>query len=530
MTTPQAQPPSPDDAARQQQEQVGTAIKNVKWIWAGLVIGIVVSFFMAPFVVRSLGPVYYGIWTLLNQVTGYLWLFDFGVRESVIKYVAQYQESGEHDELNSTVHAAVTLYSIICGVVVLAVGGLAFALPYFFNIPADSVGTARLTLIITGSTIALGFVFNVYAGVLMGLQRFYLVDRMGIVLTIPRTILIVTLLSAGYGVVALALITFLVSLAGNFIVYYFCRVHLPYLSFRFARPRREDLDRIIGYGKYVLVNNVGEKLVYASDGLVIGVFLPVASLTYFAIAGSLVGYLKSFVVAMASILNPMSSAMDSKKDDASLRALFLTSAKAAVLVGLPVCIGFIVLGQRFISLWMGPSFGPTAGQILVVLATAHMIGLPYYTITAVLYGLAKHRIVAWLRFAEAIANLTLSIVLVRMWGLIGVAVGTMIPHVVIAAIVLPAAVPKLLPVKLRDYYSSTYVKPLLASTPYWLVCLAIERYLAPSSLVTFIAAGVASLPFYLVPCWFLALSAAERQAVLGRIRRTRTPMPAVQPI
>ena len=45
-----------------------------------LLVNTVISFVLAPIVVTHLGSVYYGIWSLLMQFTGYLWLFDFGVR------------------------------------------------------------------------------------------------------------------------------------------------------------------------------------------------------------------------------------------------------------------------------------------------------------------------------------------------------------------------------------------------------------------------------------------------------------------
>src|SRR5512134_674446 len=85
-------------------------VKNITSTWASLLANVLVSFFLTPFIVGSLGNVYYGIWALVTQFTGYLWLFDFGVRESVIKYVAQYHASGEREELSSTVQGAVSLY------------------------------------------------------------------------------------------------------------------------------------------------------------------------------------------------------------------------------------------------------------------------------------------------------------------------------------------------------------------------------------------------------------------------------------
>ncbi len=495
-----------------------SAVKNVTSIWAGLVVNIGLSFFLAPFIVRSLGNVYYGIWALLSQFTGYLWLFDFGVRESVIKHVAQYHAADQKEALAETVHAAVSLYSVISLLAMVAVGGMTWALPHVFNIPPEAIGTARITLFIVGATIAQGFVFNVYVGVLMGIQRFYLVDRMGIVFSVLRSALVVVLLSAGYGLVTFAIVHFVLNTVSNLLVYGFCRAHLPYLAFRFARPRGAEVRRIVDYGKYVLLNNIGEKLVYASDKLVVGMFLPISMLTYYAIAGNLIGYLKAFISAMASVLNPMASALDSKNDLESLKVLFLRASKAAVIAGLPVCIGFIILGERFVTLWMGPEFGARSAPVLAVLGVAHLVGLPYFTITGALYGIAKHRVTAYARFFEAVANVSLSVILVQWYGLIGVAIGTLIPQVIIAAGILPAALPKLLPISLREYYVSTYVRPFLSSVPFWFACVAVDR-LVPTNLLTFFAYGAVALPAYVVPCWFVALSPDDRQMITKRLTR-----------
>lgn len=501
------------------QQEIQTAFKNVSWIWLGLAVNIGISFFLAPFVVRGLGNVYYGVWTLINQFTGYLWLLDFGVRESVVKYVAQHHAVEEKEELASVVHAAVSLYAIIGALVILAVGVMTAALPYVFNIPADSITAARITLMMVGLTIAQGFVFNVYVGVLMGLQKFYLVDRLGVFFAVARAGLIVLTLSAGYGIVGLALVTVLITLAGNIAVYVLCRMHAPGIGFRLAKPRGEDVRRIAHYGKFVLVNNIGEKLVYASDGLVVGAFLPIANLTYFAIAGSLVGYLKTIVNSMASVLNPMTSTLDSKCDSKAVGVLFLSSAKAAMIVGMPFCVGFIVLGERFIDIWMGPAYGATSARILQVLAVAHLVGLPYYTFSGVLYGLAKHQVVAGIRLGEAVVNLTMSVILVQIYGLIGVAIGTLVPHVVIAAIVLPKLLPRLLAVDVGTYYRNTYLRPLLASVPFWLACLAIDRKLAPASFLTFAGTVAAAMPIYFLPCWWIALSRDERTLMATQFER-----------
>jgi O-antigen/teichoic acid export membrane protein len=508
--------------------RAGSILRNVSSNWAAFAVNILLSFFVAPFVVASLGDVYYGIWTLLNQFTGYLWLFDFGVRESVIKYVAQYHASGEHEQLESTVNTSLYLYTAIAILTMIGTGAMAAALPYVFNIPAESVWDARVTLLLTGGAIAQGFVVNVFVGVLMGLRRYYLVSQTTTIFAFIRTAFVILALKTGYGIVALGVVQFWSGLMVGLIVIWQARRALPAYRPRFTVPSREQFLRVFDYAKYVVGNNIGEKIIFSADAIVIGALMPVGALTFYAIAGSLVGYLRNFMLATAAVLNPESSALAARNEHERLSRLFMTASKATVLVGLPICIGFLILGERFIALWMGEKYGPLSGQVLGVLALAHLVGLPQYCICAILYGVNRHKLVARWRAVEAVLNLGLSVILVLRFGIIGAAFGTLLSHVWIAALALPLAIRDVVGLRLGRYYLSTYVRPLLAGLPFAAACVGVE-WLAPQSLLTFAALGAAAMPVYAVSAWFLALTADERAghaARLGGLLRKRAATPA----
>ena len=292
------------------------------------------------------------------------------------------------------------------------------------------------------------------------------------------------------------------------------------------RPHKETALRLLNYGKYVLIANVGDKIVFATDSIVIGMFLPISALTFFAIGGALIEQFRSFIASMGVLFNPLSSSMAARKEKPELAQVFMTGTKGAMLLGLPVCIGFIVLGETFINLWMGPEFGHQAGLVLAVLAAGYLVGLPYYTISGVLYGLGEHRIVAFSRILEGAANLALSVVLVMRYGLVGVAVGTAIPHAIVVGVILPWMMPRLLPVSLREYYTWTYLRPLLAVIPFTIVCWGIGHIMQPTDLRTFIGAVTVGLAAYALPCWGVAMSAMERDHVRRRLRQRLQPASA----
>ncbi len=517
-------------AAPQSRSVSSLIVQNVTSTWAALGVNTLVSFFLAPLVVNSLGSVYYGIWALVNQFTGYLYLFDFGVRDSVVKYVAQYHASGERDRLEGMVRTAISFYALISLTALGMIGVMVAALPYVFNIPADAVYTARIAAFLAGATIAQSFLSQVFIGVLTGLQRYYLVSQANLYNAVLRFAGTYLVLSNGYGLVGLSVMQYALNVFSAVWFVRLCLVYLPDVRLRPSRPVRAEVVRLANYGKYVLMGNVGDKIVFGTDALVIGMFLPIAALTPYAIAGTLIFTMRAVVKSMAVVFSPLTSSLQAAGHGKALPRVLLAGAKGAMLCGLPLCIGFITLGERFVSLWIGEAHAPMAGNVMTVLAIGYIVGLPYYTISGTLYGLAAVRTVAILRIVEGVANLVLSLVLVRSIGLVGVALGTAIPHIIVVGWILPKALPKVVPINLRAYYAEVYGRTLLASVPFVVACWLVATVVQPANLVSFFFWGILSLPAYIVPAWLIALSDEERARALRLIiARRDAPRPERPP-
>ena len=81
----------------------------------------------------------------------------------------------------------------------------------------------------------------------------------------------------------------------------------------------------------------------------------------------------------------------------------------------------------------------------------------------ILLGTGRHRLVAFVSLGEAVANLLLSVVLVRRYGLLGVAVGTGIPVVIANLFILAPAACRQLGVRVGDFARAVAVAPLVGA-------------------------------------------------------------------
>ena len=179
-------------------------VMNVLANWGGFVVNLAVAFLLSPFLVNKLGAASYGLWVILNQFTGYMSILDLGVRSAVTKHVATHHATGDGDSLNRIVSSAVSIYACVSAFSLMVTAAAIAWLPALFGLRGDDVATARIVIAIGGLTVAQAFVFNVYYGILMGIQRYDLFNRLAVVYAVFKAVAIVILLRRGYGIVALA--------------------------------------------------------------------------------------------------------------------------------------------------------------------------------------------------------------------------------------------------------------------------------------------------------------------------------------
>src|SRR6185295_629297 len=173
------------------------------------------------------------------------------------------------------------------------------------------------------------------------------------------------------------------------------------------------------------------------DALVIGAILGVGAIPFYAVANSLVVYLMEFTIAIAAVVAPMATKLNTEGRLDELGTLFLKWSKISLSISLMAGLFLIVLGPRFIAWWIGPSFERPAGAVLQILMASSLAFLPVRGVALpILMGLGKPRTPTIAFVLAGLANLVLSLTLARPFGLAGVALGAAIPNVAFAVVML----------------------------------------------------------------------------------------------
>ena len=493
-------------------------ILNVGSNWTTLVLSAVVSFFLAPFIVNRLGSEAYGAWALIGSLVGYLGLVDLGVRGAVTKYVATLHAAGDHEEAGR-VSSAGLLFFGLAGLAA-ALGGVVMAAfaRELFDLPPELAEPARLAILLTGFTVALSIVGGVFGGVIVALQRFDHLNVVEVALTLLRTVAVVVALQRGGGLVALATIQLCIAIVRTAIFALDVPRLYPELRVRLAGAW-DRVWKVVSFGAMTSLMHVSTSLTNYSDAVIIGFFMPLEAVTFFAIASTLIHQARGVVAGISQVMAPMAGSLEGRGEMERVGHVMLTGGRLATLAIAPVLVAFVVRGETFIRLWMGEEFAEPAGGVLALLAPGLFAFAAFQVCASTMVGIGRHRGMVPAFLLEAVVNVALCVALIGPFGITGVAIGILLPRLAISLGFGPWYSRLVLGTPIRTYWWQTTVRPMLAVLPFAIACRLVDDRVPTGSLWLFFGQIAALLPLAGVGAWVLSLDAAERALVTDTVRR-----------
>ena len=498
LTTSATWPVGNDVTRPSSLQAAGRSMHGAIWNWIALALTILVTFFLTPFIVRQLGNSAYGLWSLVISLTSYMGLLEFGTRGAVTRFVSEGYAKGDHEYSSEVVSTALWIRFWLVLLIIAVSVGISLSINLLFKIPTEFEETAPILIILVGINVAVSMFFGVFGGILVALHRSDLLSGTRIAQTVLRAIGVVWVLRGGFGLLGLAILELVVNLFFEFIRTALSLVKYPQLGIRIRVPSIQSALKIWNYSAWAFLVTLFGMIVSYTDNLVIGAMISLSAVTFFTISASLSHYLRRLVGSLTMTFMPLASRFAATGDNDNLRNLYVQGTRACMLLGLPIIVTLLIRGETFISLWMGPEYGPLSSRVLTILLIAQVFTVANSTTINIALGLSRHRRLAkWFGF-EAACNLALSIVLASRYGVLGVAIGTLLPSLFVYIALLPGYICRVIDLPLRSYIWRAWIQPMIATAPYVVACVLIERFYVPSSLGLLFLQVLLILPIYAV--------------------------------
>ena len=477
-------------------------------------INVLTGFYITRIVFGSLDPTSYGMWMLTSSVVGYFSLLQMGVGTGVMRYVPLYRGQGRTDDVSMTISTAMVFYTLT-GLLILA---LSFLLaPQIAAFFAGGVILAQLIKIM-GLAVALECPSYIYDAVLRSHEKFILANAVVNFKAVVKAIVTWWCLHVGYGVVGLSwslvAVNLVMLILADVLFRYACRdVHLRIRSVKFS-----EVKVLSGYSMWIMLASVGDTLTFGTAKAIIGKLISIPAVGPWGNVAQLSNYHRRTTYAITRVFMPRFSFLQGSQNNDEIRRLFMrASLYVTIFAGLTAIILWS-LGTTFMTLWlkkdmkyMGPVLSVLVGGMLVLCSNRLVIEM--------LYGLGKQHALAWFAAFEGSSVLVLSILLVKWYGVLGVAMGIAAPVAIMRGIVQPYYACGLIKMPLRQYYGQRILRVWLVTGGLSgiLVWFGVRAY--AGTWIRFLFVSVIIAIVYLAVIYAVAFGKEERKSIMQNMMR-----------
>ena len=417
---------------------------NIFSSWYAHAVRLVIAFFFVPFITSILGDSRYGVWVIIFQAVSYFTLLDLGMNAAVVRFVSRYLGEKNFDKVNRVLNTS-TLFYLGIAIISAALTYL-FSIHYFdiFKIDSPSLAAEGATAMgILAIFVGIRFVMLPFGGSFVAFHRQDIANLLNISEEIFRTLAMVTLLFKGYGLVELAQAVLIANALKQIVaVIVLKRLHGEIQSsFKFVDGSM--VRSLFAYSKTAFGISLAWVLLFNSDSLLLGIISSSAAAGVFNPAVQAMYHLRMMVNAIGIPLTPAVSHLEVTTDLETIGRLYLRALKYTAYPSFLICTGIVLYAEQFISLWLPVEFYPAA-RVMQILAISGAFYLPQILGNSVLLGLDKHRYLLGVLGLEVAGKILLALILIKPYGLIGMAIATAAPQLILYSTIYPKYVSKVL--------------------------------------------------------------------------------------
>jgi len=435
-----------------------------------------VALVLPPFLTRAMTPAAYGTWSLILQIGTYVAYLDFGVQVALARFIAHAGERQDGEERDELVSASFAVLLVSAAIAFFGMAIIAAGFSRFFNEMPDSLRSqARIALWFVGGSVSVGLVAAVFGGILVGIQRNEIPALIISGSRLISAVLLVLAARSGGNLVAMGLILAGANLVSYLLQFWASRRIAPYVEIGIRLLHWKKISQLLRYCSSLSVWMFGMLLVSGLDLAVVGHF-DFSSVAYYAVAASVVAFLAGVQNAVFSALIQPVAVLCARESAFELGDLLVKSTRFSTLTILATGIPLCFFAEPLLRLWVGPNYAKNAAPLLILLLIANGIRLAGTPFGIVLIGTAQQRLANATVLAEGLANLTASIILGRMWGATGVAIGTLIsaPICLLGHVFYNLPRTQQVVVDHRQFVRIGLLKPLISSLPAILTLVAVN--------------------------------------------------------
>lgn len=393
--------------------------------YTGEIVKILVNLIYTPIMLRLLGKSEYGLYQLVYSVVSYLSLLSLGFGSSYLRFYSRYKAKNDEEgiaRLNGMfmgIFLSISGICIFCGIIMIGNIRSIFG----SGLTENEYSTAKILMGLLVINLSLTFPNSVFNCSITANEKFLFQKFLILMQNICSPFLTLPLLIMGYGSTGMVSITtfltFGVLLSNMF--YCFKKLHIRFCfrGFQFSL-----LKEMWVFTFFIFLNQIIDQVNWSVDKFLLGRLSGTAAVAVYGVGGQINTLYLQFSTSISNVFIPKVNRIVAETNDNDLLTKIFTKVGRIQFIVLALILsGFIFFGCPFIRVWAGSSYS-AAYEVAILLIAPVTVPLIQNLGIEIQRAKNMHKARSVVYLFIAMANIFISIPLIKIAGPIGAALGT----------------------------------------------------------------------------------------------------------
>ncbi len=487
--------------------------------YASEIVKIIVNLVYTPIMLRLLGQSEYGLYQLVYSVVSYLSLLSLGFGSSYLRFYSRYKAQNDEDgvaKLNGMfmfIFCSISVICVLCGTVMLGNIRAIFGT----GLTESEYATAKVLMELLIINLTLTFPNSVFNCSITAHEKFLFQKLLILLQNLFSPFLTLPLLIMGYGAIGMVSITtfltFLLLISNMF--YCFKKLHI---RFAFRGLQVGLLEEMWVFTFFIFLNQIIDQINWSVDKFLLGRFAGTTAVAVYGVGGQINTLYLQFSTSVSNVFVPkVNRIVAETNDNDQLTRLFTKVGRIQFTVLGLILSGFIFLGVPFVKIWAGSKYGASYAVALLLIIP---VTVPLIQNLGIEIQRAKnmHKARAVVYLAIAIANVFISIPLIKLVGPVGAALGTAISLIVGNIIFMNWYYHARIGMNMFYFWKeiAKFIPALIAPC---VIGFIIMKFANIMGLVKLGVLAIVYTTVYGLSMYFLGMNSEEKQLVVGPVKK-----------
>ncbi len=391
-----------------------------------IILKIAIGLILTPYLIHHLGELDYGLWILVLSILGWFSFSDLGFSAAIQRELSFAINSKDNHRVKQVYSCSIILFTVLGGMATLGVFFIG-VFPQILGIPEDKLITASNIITILCLKIFIDFMLYSFHGVFVGHIRYDIDANIETASLLLKTLLIFMSIDP-LGLYGVVFSTIIADFLKAFLKVYYANKLQDGLSFSWKLVTWAEIKNLFSYSKHVIASTIARTIHLKSDPVIISHIIDVSTIAIYSIADKLVKMLESLVTAIVDVFQPIF--FKHVDNDTEIEKMFYFTFSINCFFSSIFFIPLSILSGDFIVLWVGEKFS-SASMLVFILIFAFMSKVISRPVSYILLARAQHKLMSLVNLSGAILNITLSVILGKAYGLVGIVAATSISFILI---------------------------------------------------------------------------------------------------